>query len=416
MQAIVFFKNPLALWFAFASVLVLNAAEPNATWPGWRGETRQGETAKLPSTWSNPQLHWQVPLPSVGVGGIAADESFVVVSGRDALDKSDRFVCLEPIAGTVLWELEYEAPLELDYGNSPRATPTIHDPYVFLLGAGGHLHCVDIDSGKIRWKKEFVANLHGERPEWGYSNSPIVVGNQLIVQPGGKSQSIAALDLKTGATVWTAKADQTAYAAPQLLSKQRPSEILLVDRSSYFAIDSQSGKTLWKLESSGSAEFHVPMPLVLKDAIITSGENLGTRRFEMNGSGIASTEPAAEQLDLAPDTQSLVANEHWIFGVQNELLALNPKTLEVAWRIEDPIFTHHCSLIVNNQRLLVVNEKSEAILIDASATPITDPQSRILGQQALGDDQTHCLAHPAIVGDTLYVRTSKAISAWLLAN
>jgi outer membrane protein assembly factor BamB len=332
------------------------------------------------------------------------------------MDGSDHFICLEPLTGTVLWELEYAAIHELDYGNSPRATPTIHDPFVFLLGASGHLHCVDIDSGKIRWKKELVADLHGERPEWGYASSPIVVGNQLIVQPGGKLQSIAALDLETGATRWTSKADQTAYASPQPLSKRRSSEVLLVDRSTYLAIDGQSGKTLWRIPSSGASEFRVPMPLVLSTAIITSGEIHGTRRFETDASGVVSVEPSAEQLDLSPDTQSLVANDHWIFGVQNELLALDAKTLEIAWRLEDPTFSHHCSLIISNERLLAVNEDSEAILIDATAKPVSDPKSRIIGRQVLGDHQTNSLAHPAIVGDTLYVRTGNAISAWLLSN
>ncbi len=409
-------KRTLSFLLLFVWVCGLRAADPNGTWPGWRGENRDGHTAKLPNVWSEAQLLWQAPLTSNGVGGIAADENFVIVSGRDATDKRDRFVCLEPISGAVLWELEYAAPHELDYGNSPRATPTIHDPYVFLLGAGGHLSCVDMDSGEVRWKKELVAELHGELPEWGYANSPIIVGKCLIVQPGGKVQSIVALDLETGARVWTARADQTAYASPQLLKNSRGSEILLVDRSSYFAVDGQSGKTLWKIISKGASEFRVPMPIVLNDAVVTSGEVHGTRRFEYDKVGGISVEPSAEQPDLAPDTQSLVANKHWIIGVQSDLLGLNPKNLEVSWQIKDPAFSKHCSLLVSNDRLLAVTEEGEAILIDVSAKPKSDPQLRILGRQLLNDNQSNCLAHPAIVGGTLYLRTANALSAWSLSD
>lgn len=409
-------KRTLPFLLAIVSVCGLQAADPNGTWPGWRGENRDGHTAKLPKAWSEAQLLWQAPLISNGVGGIAADRNFVIVSGRDATDKRDRFVCLEPISGAVLWELDYAAPHELDYGNSPRATPTIHDPYVFLLGAGGHLNCVDIDSGEVRWKKEFVSDLHGELPEWGYANSPIVVGKHLVVQPGGKAQSIVALDLETGTTVWMARADQTAYASPQFLRNNRGTDVLLVDRSSYFAIDGQSGKTLWKITSKGASEFRVPMPIVLNEAIVTSGEVHGTRRFEFDKTGGISSEPSAEQLDLAPDTQSLVANKHWIIGIQNDLLALHPKNLEVTWRIQDPAFSNHCSLLMSDDRMLAITEEGEAILIDASAKQISDPQLRILGRQSLSDDQSNCLAHPAIVGGTLYVRTSNAISAWSLSD
>ncbi len=66
------------------------------------------------------------------------------------------FVCLDPVSGGELWRLTYAAPGQLDYGNSPRATPLIADPVVYLLGAMGDLHCVDIDSGDVRWHKHLV--------------------------------------------------------------------------------------------------------------------------------------------------------------------------------------------------------------------------------------------------------------------
>src|SRR5690606_14649528 len=157
---------------------------------------------------------WSHPLPAAGVGGLAATAAFVVVSGRDAADQNDLFVCLDPITGQSLWELSYPEPLRLDYGNSPRATPTIADPLVYLLGAGGQLTCVDLDTGEAVWKRHLVNDLGGERPTWGYGGSPLLVGNRLIVQAGGNRNPIVALDAANGELLWSGPAQQTGYAAP----------------------------------------------------------------------------------------------------------------------------------------------------------------------------------------------------------
>ncbi len=60
-------------------------------------------------------------LPSQGVGGVSATDEFVIVSSRSADDQQDLFVCLDPVSGAVLWQKEYAAPGQLDYGTSPRA-------------------------------------------------------------------------------------------------------------------------------------------------------------------------------------------------------------------------------------------------------------------------------------------------------
>ncbi len=73
----------------------------------------------------------------------------------------------------------------------------IADPWVYLLGAGGQLHCVDLDTGEIKWQKHLVSDLQGEMPPWGYSASPLLKDEKLIVQqPGGSEHAIVASMLK----------------------------------------------------------------------------------------------------------------------------------------------------------------------------------------------------------------------------
>lgn len=153
----------------------LRAAEPStsATWPGFHGERADGHVASFPTGSFHPRLLWHQPLPSQVIGGVAATAEFAIASGRSADDRSDLFVCFDPISGAELWRLEYVATGQLDDGPSPRATPVIRDPDVFLLGTFGDLRCVDVDSGQIRWRKHLVRELGGELPIWRYGWSPL---------------------------------------------------------------------------------------------------------------------------------------------------------------------------------------------------------------------------------------------------
>ena len=83
-------------------------------------------------------------MTGAGLSGVAATQQYVVVADRDPLDHFDVFRCLDAQSGQQLWQIQYAAPGNLDYGNSPRATPVIRDGLVYLLGAFGDLHCVTL--------------------------------------------------------------------------------------------------------------------------------------------------------------------------------------------------------------------------------------------------------------------------------
>ncbi len=403
-----------------AMVTASLASDGGRSWPGFRGENRDGRVAALPTAWVEPKLLWQYPLPSNGVGGVAASDDFVVVSGRDRADQDDLFVCLDPYAGTVLWSLQYPAAASLDYGNSPRATPMIDDPWVFCLGASGHLNCIDLDTGEVRWKKHLVDDFNGQRPEWGYGGSPLLVGEQLIVQIGSDSQSIASLRKGDGKHLWSGAGMRAGYASPQIASWHGVEQIIAFDQRGLASWESGTGKPLWRIEPEGTREFHVPMPLIVPDGILTAGENRGLCKYLIADDGNASGTIVGQQFDLAPDMHSPVVLGDLVIGVHEGLFAIDSRNqMTVRWLIDDPVFSKHCSLMFTDQRLLVVSENGECLLVDITSRPAgeaDDASARILGRANLSDGVSRCLAHPALVGDVLYVRSLQSISAWSLSR
>ncbi|MBP87160.1 MAG: hypothetical protein CMJ64_10650 [Planctomycetaceae bacterium] len=95
--------------------------------------------------------------------------------------------------------LRYRSAEKIDYTN---AAPVLHDGKVYLQGVWGELHCVNLEDGAVVWKTNLLEAFDAEPLTWGYSVPPLVVDEKLIVAPGAKDVSIAALDLKTGEVIW----------------------------------------------------------------------------------------------------------------------------------------------------------------------------------------------------------------------
>lgn len=68
------------------------ASKEVSIWPGWRGPNRDGHVAWLPDQLPNEvNWVWKKRLRSPGLGGIAATQDYLIVSGREAADTTDFF-------------------------------------------------------------------------------------------------------------------------------------------------------------------------------------------------------------------------------------------------------------------------------------------------------------------------------------
>lgn len=387
-------------------------ATPDRTqWRQWRGEQRDGLCAWLPESLSQARELWRFPLPHQGIGGVAAFEDFVVVSARDRNDAMDVFSCIDPSNGIVYWQSTYRATGNLDYGNSPRATPLILDPYVVTLGAFGDLQCLDLITGDLVWKKHLVEDFEGVLPQWGYSASPIVVDETLIVQPGGKANSIVALELSTGKVLWATPGRVPAYAS--LVPKQIGSrwQVIGFDDKSAGAWSVTDGARDWELIAPIKNDFNVPTPVLAPEGLLLTSENNGTRFYRWSDTGGLESTPSAHSEELAGDSHSPIRIGKFLIGVDHSLQMLDwTDGLKCVAKQEDQAFRGYCSLIGSEERVLAVCENGEVLLYQLEAS-----RFRELGRVRVADSDVQILAHPALSGRTLFVRLPNALVAWELA-
>jgi outer membrane protein assembly factor BamB len=393
-------------------VIAESGAPSNGNWTGWRGPQRDGHVAWLPDSLpSNPRPIWKKRLRSPGVGGLAATDKYVIVSDREARDTADAFRCLDAKSGDELWKISYPAKGDLDYGSSPRATPLIHGDHVYLLGAFGHLHCVNLSTGEIVWKKDIRKEFQvTTKMVWGHSSSPLVIEDKLIINPGSAEASVVALSPLTGKVLWKSPGEAAAFASFVLARVDDQTELIGYDATSISGRDPTDGRRIWEHTPPRPNDFNVPTPLLYENRLVLATENNGTRLFRFSPEKTLDEQPIAVNEDLAPDTHTPIIVGDRLFGVWNELFCLDLKNnLKPLWTADASTFQNYVSMIASSDKVLITGIHGEALLIDALADTY-----KLISQAQLIEEDSGVFSHPAIVGNRLYIRGSSDIRCFVL--
>ncbi|MHC4505411.1 MAG: PQQ-binding-like beta-propeller repeat protein, partial [Planctomycetota bacterium] len=216
-------------------------------WPQWRGINRDAVSAEtgLNDEWSDggPALVWRT---KIGPGF-----SSVSVSGGRLYtmwDESDTqyLFCLDARSGDPLWRVPLGPAFTHHYGDGPRSTPLIDDGVVFAIGTSGLFVAVDGSSGETLWQHDLVKEYDAKLPSYGYSSSPLIAGDRLIVEAGGPNAAFMAFDRKSGKVAWRAENDQPAYSSPLHVSIDGVEQAVFWSAHGLHAVALQSGALLWR--------------------------------------------------------------------------------------------------------------------------------------------------------------------------
>lgn len=387
--------------------------DPPDGWPDWRGPGRRGTVPRLPASlpagWTPL---WTHALTGPAMAGAAVSGHHLVIPDKSADATRDIFRCLDARDGRLLWELAYDAPGDMEYSNAPRATPVIHDGLAYLQGALGHLHCVELTSGRVVWSTNLFTAFRAERLHWGASSPPLIAGDSLIIAPGAKDASVAALDRRTGAVLWQTPGNAAAYSAFISADFDGVPQIIGYDSGGLGAWDPRTGSRLWTLVPPDGADFNVTTPVVLGNQLLLSTENNGTRLYGFDGRGRILPAPLHRNDELAPDTCTPTTAAGRIFATAyGSLFCLDPRQgLRTVWQQKDDIFHDHCSIIASPDRLLLWTADGHLLLLDAKAERFS-PLAKL---RPFNEEHPDTLSHPAIAAGRLYLRSSKSLACYPL--
>jgi len=340
-----------------------------------------------------------------GLAGLSVSNERLLLAERDFAEEHDIYRCLNASNGETLWLAQFPARGKLDYGQSPRAAPVIHGNSVYLLGAFGDLRCLNLTDGKVLWERNLPKEFKAQLPGWGMCSPPLVVDDELIVNPGGTNASLVALDCATGRTRWTTPGPPAAYSAFICAELGGQRQIVGYDRQSLGGWDVKTGTRLWTLIPRVEGDFNVPTPIAIDGGLVVATENNGTRLYRFDQSGKIIPQPAAEFPHLTPTTATPVITCGRLFGACPGLNCLDlQQGLKPLWHLDEQAIGDHASLIADDQRVLVITVTGELILLDAMADNCT-----IISRLKVFDDDVEVYAHPALVGTRLYARGGSSV-------
>jgi len=256
-------------------------------WPQWRGPGRddvskeKGLLKKWPT--DGPKRLWVNEDAGLGYSG------FAIVGGKlytlGLYDAEEKLICIDTATGKKQWETAVGAMYKNKWGNGPRSTPTVAGGKVYALGGQGDLICADAESGKKEWSISMVKDLGGKLQNWGYTESPLVDGDLVLVTPGGPKGAMAGINAKTGEVQWqTSDVPQDAqYSSiiPAEIGGQRQYVQLL--QKTILGV-SKAGKVLWKTDFPGDVAV-IPTPIYNDGQIyVTAGYKVGSKSVKIDGS------------------------------------------------------------------------------------------------------------------------------------
>ncbi|HKS09254.1 MAG TPA: PQQ-binding-like beta-propeller repeat protein [Pyrinomonadaceae bacterium] len=374
-----------------------------ADWPGFRGAGRDGvvRRVKINTDWSAspPVQLWRRPV-GPGWSSFAVDGDLFYT--QEQRGENEVVACYRMSTGQPVWSHRDAARFfESNAGAGPRATPTLSNGRVYTFGATGILNVLDANTGAIVWSRNVASETNTETPFWGFSSSPLVIGDLVIVAASGQ---LAGYDAATGNRRWLGPKAGGSYSSPHLVSIDGVPQIVLMSGAGALSITPADGKQLWQHPWSGNS---IVQPALTPDGdiLITSQEN-GARRLAVthNASGWTATERWTSNA-LKPYFNDFVIHKGYAFGFDGRILScIDLKDGQRKWK-GGRYGNGQLVLLADQDLLLVLSEDGELALVQATPDQFTE----IAKLPAI---QGKTWNHPVLVRDVLLVRNSEEMAAF----
>jgi len=266
---------------------------------------------------------------------------------------------------------------------------------VITVGGMGQVMCFDREGREELWMRRLDEDYGGILPGYGWSCSPLVIGDMVVLTALGEEVGLVALDCATGDELWiTESVGGISHSTPVLLELLGQQQILFVstpfdgpgsiDAAGILTIssyDPEDGSLLWETETEGST-YPIPGPVQVTDDtfFVTGGYRGGSALLKISSAGdgysferLFYSQRGAQVHNpiLFEDHLYLLVNENWTEQRNRRgeggLLCLGLDGKE-RWRTgADPYFGRGNAILAG--RHLLVQDGANGTLRVVEATP-----------------------------------------------
>jgi outer membrane protein assembly factor BamB len=394
----------------------------SGAWPQWGGPNRNfmSDARGLASKWpaSGPKRLWSRALGE-GHSSIAVDGARLYTLYRPLANprsQEEVVAALDAGTGAAVWEHKFPSSTEganFTEGAGPHSTPLVTADRVYAAGSRKQILALNKANGQVVWSHDLIKEYGAPGPDRGYSCSPLLYGDTVIVSMGGPGQTLAAFNAKTGALVWKAGAFAFSPASPIVIDVDGQKQLLYFAGDVVAGIDPATGKTLWTHPHKTDWGLNISTPIWSPSdhlLFVSSAYGSGSRVLELRQSG-GKTSVAEKWLNkrMRIHIGSAIRLGNYVYGSSGDfgpafITAVDMASGKVLW--QDRSFSR-AQLLHADGKLVILDEDGN------------------LGLATVGPDGLQVLAKasvlenlawtpPTLVGTKLFVRDRKTISAFEL--
>jgi outer membrane protein assembly factor BamB len=388
------------------------AIDTPAEWPGFRGPERDGVVrgTRINTDWSSapPTVIWRRPIgPGWSSFAVRGDLLYTQEQRGD----DEMVACYRVSTGAPVWRHRDRVRFwESNGGAGPRGTPTIHRNHVYALGATGLLNALDARTGAVVWSRNAAEDTGVELPGWGFTSSPLVVDDVVIVALSGR---LAAYDVESGEPRWLGPTGGGGYSSPHLLKIDGVTQVLLLRGARSTSVAPADGTLLWEYSWQPAVSIVQPAFTPDGDILINTADAMGghgMRRIDVgHGPDGWTTRELWTSRGLKPYFNDFVVHEGHAYGFDGSILScIDVEDGTRKWK-GGRYGSGQLILLPEQDLLLVLSEEGELALVGATPDKYTE-LARVPGIEG------KTWNHPVLIGNTLLVRNGEEMAAFRLAR
>ena len=381
-------------------------------WTKWRGPNANGTSSE--TTWNpeallgDPEILWEMNVGKGHSQCAVFDEKLYTCGTIKKTTTSDTLFedivwCVDAETGDEIWTFSYPSE-DISYPGI-RTSPIIEGKKLYTLSSLGDLYCFDANTGDVNWKKNLPSDYKIIRPDWGFSGSPVIYKDILLLTGG---ESGLALNKNNGNLVWCSNTKIIGgLSSPYLINYKNKTYAIIGNNDKIYCVDVVNGDAKWEYKINSEND-----PIYLDGKLFLSGDNrIGCVMLQLTDA-----EPKelwkTKKFRGGFQNKVIVGDYAYGFGpVKNKdhLHCISLEDGKLQWTKD--MGAHWGALMASNNKLIIINGMGKVTIAEASPEGLEEISfSNII---SMADNkgiprnrQCHCWIDPIMANGNIYVRNN----------
>jgi outer membrane protein assembly factor BamB len=355
-----------AVLLFFFTLALLNVQAQDG-WKQFRGAERSGVLTdiQLPDVLpeNGPELLWTKDIGN-GFPEVAVDRGVAYIFSSDSVDRGYEYLAAIAIeSGEELWKTKLDSMwVEADgWGHGPRATPVIADDMIFCITGYGKFNALKTKSGKIDWTIDLPAEFGAAIPRWGFTSSPMLVDDLLILETGGtEGRAFTAFHLKTGEIAWSKGNGGTTYNSPAIAEINGQTNIVFANDTMLTSF-TPKGEELWAFRMPLRRPTAMPVFIPPNKFFVSSVSDVGGFIVEVNDN---EPKEILTSTTMQNNWSSSCYKDGYLYGFSKaKLQCVSIDSMEMLWGKRG---FGKGSLIMLGDKLVIMSDQGKIIIVEAT--------------------------------------------------